>query len=235
MLPRTTSASRCRHMETLHALLGLIRDPGHLIALGGYPGMALIVFLATGALVFFLPGDSLLVMAGLYAAQGSLDLALLNLILIPCAIAGDATSYWFGARTGPRLFSRPESRFFKPQHLLAARDFYETHGGKAIIIARFMPLVRTFVPVVAGVARMSYRRFASFNAIGAVAWVLSMTVTGFALGQVPGVVQHIEKIIIAVVLLSIAPGVVAWLRARLAAKPTPADHDAASGGPSGRA
>jgi membrane-associated protein len=172
------------------------------------------VFLETGALVFFLPGDSLLVMAGLYAAQGSLDLALLNLILVPCAIAGDATSYWIGAKSGPRIFNRPKSRFFDPKHLVAAHEFYERHGGKAIIIARFMPLVRTFVPVVAGIAQMSYRRFASYNVIGALAWVVSMTLTGYLLGQIPGVVEHIEKIIIAVVLLSIAPGVWSYAKAR---------------------
>ncbi|AKF07616.1 DedA family protein [Sandaracinus amylolyticus] len=201
-----------------HSLIEIIRNPGHLIEWGGYPGMALIVFLETGALVFFLPGDSLLVMAGLYAAQGSLDLGLLNLILIPCAIIGDATSYWMGAKTGPRIFSRPKSFFFDPKHALAARDFYEKHGGKAIIISRFMPLVRTFVPVIAGVAQMPYRRFAMYNVIGAVSWVASMTIIGYALGQVPGVIQHIEKIIILVVLISVAPGVVQWLRTRMAAK-----------------
>lgn len=207
-------------VELLRDLLDLIRNPGELIQWGGYPGMAAIVFLETGALVFFLPGDSLLVMAGLYAAQGSLDIGLLNLILIPCAILGDATSYWIGARTGPVIFSRPKSRFFDPAHVKAAHDFYEKHGGKAIIIARFMPLVRTFVPVVAGVAQMSYARFASFNIIGAVAWVASMTLTGYLLGTLfPPVVQHIEKVIILVVLLSIAPGVWQWASVRFAKKP----------------
>ena len=203
-------------MEFLHDLLALIRNPGELIQWGGYPGMAAIVFLETGALVFFLPGDSLLVMAGLYAAQGSLDIGLLNLILIPCAILGDATSYWIGARTGPMIFSKPKSRFFDPAHVRAAHAFYEKHGGKAIIIARFMPLVRTFVPVVAGVAGMSYSKFASFNVIGAVAWVASMTLTGYLLGTLfPAVVEHIEKVIILVVLLSILPGVWQWAKARM--------------------
>lgn len=208
-------------MQLLHDLLALIRNPGELIQWGGYPGMAAIVFLETGALVFFLPGDSLLVMAGLYAAQGSLDIALLNLILVPCAVLGDATSYWIGARTGPMIFNRPKSRFFDPAHVKAAHDFYEKHGGKAIIIARFMPLVRTFVPVVAGVGQMSYARFASYNIIGAVAWVASMTLTGYLLGTLfPPVVQHIEKVIVLVVLVSIAPGIYQWAKVRFGAKPT---------------
>ena len=205
-------------MEFLRAFLDFMA-PEHLIAVGGYPGMALIVFLETGAMVFLLPGDSLLVVAGLFAARGTLDLATLNLLLIPCAILGDATSYWIGLRTGPRIFSRPKSRFFDPKHLVTAHDFYEKHGGKAIILARFMPIVRTFVPVVAGIAKMPYARFATYNVVGGISWVLSMTLTGFLLGQVPGVVQHIEKIIVAVVLLSIAPGIVSWWRAR---KSTPA-------------
>lgn len=200
-------------MELLKQLIHLIREPGELITWGGYPGLTAIVFVETGALVFFLPGDSLLVTAGLYAAAGKLSLLWLNLLLIPAAIVGDAVSYSIGARAGPAIFKRPESRFFKPQHLKAAHDFYEKHGGKAIIIARFMPLVRTFVPVVAGVAGMPYQRFASFNVIGGAAWVLSMTAIGFGLGSlVPNIGQHIEKVIILVVFLSILPGIVAYLR-----------------------
>jgi membrane-associated protein len=196
-------------------LIGLLRDPGPYIAILGYPGLALIVFLETGAMVFFLPGDSLLVVAGLYAAKGDLSVLLLNLILIPCAILGDATSYWIGYKTGPRIFNKPRSRFFNPAHVKAAHDFYERHGGAAIIIARFMPLVRTFVPVIAGVARMSYRRFAMFNVIGGAAWVLSMTLIGYFGGQfVPGLHKHIEKVVIVIVILSISPGIIAWLRAR---------------------
>src|SRR4051794_4799885 len=149
-----------RSMELLHKLLHLIRDPGGLIVWGGYPGLALIIFLETGAMVFFLPGDSLLVTAGIYAAKGDLNILYLNLLLIPCAILGDAVSYWMGAKAGPKIFNKPRSRFFRPEHVKAAQAFYDKHGGKAIIIARFMPLVRTFVPVVAGVAKMPYRRFA---------------------------------------------------------------------------
>jgi membrane-associated protein len=202
-------------VRLLEWIVGLIRDPGALITWGGYPALAAIVFLETGAMVFFLPGDSLLVMAGLYAAKGDLDIWFLNFLLMPMAIAGDATSYWIGSRTGPHIFSRPRSRFFRPEHVRAAHEFYERHGGKAIILARFMPLVRTFVPVVAGVAGMGYRRFAAFNVIGGTAWVASMTLTGYVLGtRFPMLVRHIEKVIVVVVALSILPGVVEWARAR---------------------
>lgn len=202
-------------MQLVDWIVSALRDPGPLIAWGGYPALALIVFLETGALVFFLPGDSLLVMAGLFAAKGDLDVVVLNALLIPAAVIGDAASYWLGARAGRSLFARQRSWLFRPEHVAAAHAFYERHGGKAIIVARFMPLVRTFVPVVAGVAGMSYRRFAFFNVVGAAAWVGSMTLTGYVLGtRFPLIVEHIEKVILAIVVLSILPGVVAWIRAR---------------------
>jgi membrane-associated protein len=218
-----------RSVELFRWLIDLIRDPGELIRWGGYPGLALIVFLETGALVFFLPGDSLLVMAGVYAANGNLSIWALNLLLIPMAVLGDAVSYNIGARSGPHIFNRPRSRLFRPEHVRAAHEFYEKHGGKAIILARFMPLVRTFVPVVAGVAQMRYRDFAMFNVVGATLWVLSMTLLGYALGNtIPNLERHIEKVIVVVVFLSILPGIVEWMRARrrratAAATPRPAD------------
>ncbi len=205
-------------METLHQLKELL-DPSNLIRLFGYPGLTLIVFLETGAMVFFLPGDSLLFMAGLFAGNGDLNLLALWGLLIPAAIVGDAVSYVIGSKMGPALFNKPESRFFKPQHMKAAHDFYERHGGKAIIMARFMPIVRTFVPVVAGIGQMPYRRFAAFNAIGGAAWVVSMTVLGYFLGQVELVRKHIELMVIFIIVLSVLPGFIAWLRAR---KATPA-------------
>jgi membrane-associated protein len=210
-------------VSALQWLVDLVRNPGAIIGWGGYPALALIVFLETGALVFFLPGDSLLVMAGFYAAKGDLSVLALNALLIPLAVAGDATSYWIGRRSGPHLFNRPRSRLFRPEHVRAAHDFYERHGGKAIILARFMPLVRTFVPVVAGIGGMSYRRFASFNVVGGAAWVSSMTLIGYALGsRFPVLVQHIEKVIIVVVVLSILPGLIEWLRTRGRATGSPA-------------
>jgi membrane-associated protein len=204
-------------MELIQQLIHFIRDPAYLAELG-YPVLALIIFLETGAMVFFLPGDSLLVTAGVYAANDKLSLLMLNLILIPCAIAGDALSYQIGKKTGPMLFNKPRSRFFKPEHVAAAHGFYERHGGKAIIIARFMPIMRTFVPVVAGIAGMTYREFGFYNIIGGASWVLSMTVLGYFVGMTP-LGKHIEAVIIAVVFISILPGIIAWLRAR---KSTPA-------------
>ncbi len=202
-------------IDLFHKLIDLIRNPGEIIA-WGYPGLAAVIFLETGALVFFLPGDSLLVTAGLYAGTDKgLSILMLNALLIPMAILGDATSYIIGKSLGPALFSKPESRFFKPKHILAAQAFYEKHGGKAIIIARFMPIVRTFVPVVAGAAKMPYRRFATFNVIGGAAWVFSMSMLGYVLGsQFPEVGKHIEKVIIVIVFLSILPGIIQWWRSR---------------------
>ena len=201
-------------------VIHLIRDPGDLIRWGGYPGLTAIVYLETGAMVFFLPGDSLLVTAGIYAAKGDLNILLLNALLIPAAIIGDATSYFIGAKTGPKIFNKPRSRIFRPEHVKAAQAFYDKHGGKAIIISRFMPLVRTFVPVVAGVAKMPYRQFALYNVTGAALWVLSMTMIGFVLGRQfeHFVTHHTEKIIIAVVLLSISPGLFEYVKAKLRAR-----------------
>src|SRR5215468_2389381 len=201
--------------DLLTRLLELIRDPGAAIIWGGYTALALIVFLETGALVFFLPGDSLLVTAGFYAAGGKLSIGLLNLLLIPCAVAGPILSYWIGAKLGPHLFNRPRSRFFRPEHIQTAHAFYEKHGAAAIVIARFMPIVRTFVPIVAGVGRMPYGRYTLYNVAGGAGWILSMTLIGYFLGSAfPGLVKHIELVIVVVVVLSLLPGIIGWLRAR---------------------
>lgn len=206
-------------MEFVHRILDLIREPGQLIVWGGYPGLALIIFLETGAFVFFLPGDSLLVTAGLYAAKGDLSIWILNGLLIPMAVLGDAVSYFIGARSGAALFKNPNARLLKPQHLQRAHDFYIRHGGKAIIIARFVPIVRTFVPVIAGAAKMPYRKFVAFNVVGAAGWILSMTLIGFLLGNVvPNIDKHIEKVIVVVVFVSLLPGLIEYLRARAAAR-----------------
>ena len=201
-------------IELFQTLIHFIRDPAYLAELG-YPTLALIIFIETGALVFFLPGDSLLVTAGVYAAAGKLDLLTLNAILIPAAIAGPLLSYFIGERAGQLLLNRPRSRFFRPEHVVLAQGFYEKHGGKAIVIARFMPVMRTFVPVVAGIARMSYGPYSLYNVVGGAAWVSSMTVLGFFVGKTP-LGKHIEVVIIVVVLLSITPGIIAWLKSRRA-------------------
>jgi membrane-associated protein len=201
-------------VQIIRWFVELIRDPGELIRWGGYPALALIVFLETGALVFFLPGTRCSSWRSVRGEGRPLHLGA-EPAPHPMAILGDAVSYQIGARAGPHIFNRPRSRLFRPEHLQAAHDFYEKHGGKAIIIARFMPLVRTFVPIVAGVAQMSYRRFASYNVVGGAAWVLSMTLLGYGLGNsIPNLERHIEKVIVVVVLVSIAPGIIEYVRIR---------------------
>jgi membrane-associated protein len=204
-------------VQLIHDLIALLRDPGPIIQWGGYPALALIIFLETGAMVAFLPGDSLLFVAGLYASKGQLNILVLVVLLSAMAVLGDAVSYTIGSRVGPKIFNRPRSRVFKPEHVEAAHAFYEKHGGKAIVIARFVPLVRTFVPVVAGVAGMRYRDFALFNITGGIAWVVSMTVGGYFLGSVfPEMGKHIEKVIIVIVLLSVLPMVIEYVKAKRA-------------------
>jgi membrane-associated protein len=195
-----------------------LRDLPALVQWAGYVGLTLIIFAETGLLVgFFLPGDSLLVTAGLLAADPSfgLNVWLLGGILTVAAIVGDTVGYNVGKATGPRIFTREDSLFFHKDHLLRAQAFYEKHGGKTIIIARFMPIVRTFAPVVAGVGRMEYRSFLMYNVAGGVLWIWSMLLTGWVLARtVPGVAKHVEKIILLVVFLSILPGIIAWIRER---------------------
>ncbi|MDB4976649.1 MAG: associated Golgi protein [Myxococcaceae bacterium] len=202
-------------VQLIHDLLALLRDPGPIIQWGGYPALALIIFLETGAMVAFLPGDSLLFVAGVYASRGDLNILILVTLLSLMAVLGDATSYTIGSRVGPKIFNRPRSRFFKPEHVEAAHAFYEKHGGKAIVIARFVPLVRTFVPVIAGVAKMPYREFALFNIAGGISWVVSMTVGGYFLGSIfPDLGKHIEKVIIVIVVLSVLPMVFEYFKAK---------------------
>ena len=191
-----------------------------LIRWGGLIALILIVFAETGLMIgFFLPGDSLLVTAGIFAAKGDLNIWTLNITLILAAIVGDALGYWIGFRTGKALYSRPNSFFFRRDHLIKTHEFYEKYGGQTIIIARFMPIVRTFAPVVAGAAEMTYRQFALYNVIGGVLWVTSMTLTGYFLGKaVPNVEKHLHVLVAGVIFVSLLPAIIAWLRARMAAK-----------------
>ena len=209
-------------MDQLAEFLHFLRDPRALIQWAGYVGLTIIIFTETGLLIgFFLPGDSLLVTAGLLASQPEfgLNVYLLGTILTVAAIVGDTVGYHIGKLSGPRLFTRDDSLLFKKSHLIRAQEFYEKHGGKTIIIARFMPIIRTFAPVVAGMGTMNYSRFLMFNVVGGLLWIWSMLFTGYFLGRyVPGVEKHIEKIIILVVFLSILPGIISWLRERNAAK-----------------
>jgi membrane-associated protein len=208
-------------MESLKDLFYKLTDVETLVRVGGLTAMTAIIFAETGLMIgFFLPGDSLLVTAGVFAATGQLNIWTLNALLIVAAIAGDTVGYWFGRRVGPALFKRPKSLLFNPDHLRRAHDFYEKHGGKTIIIARFMPVIRTFAPIVAGMGEMEYRRFLSFNVFGGLFWVVSMTGIGYFLGQIPGVREHIEVVIIIVVCLSILPGIIAFAREKMKKRPS---------------
>ena len=206
-------------METLKQLFHQLTDVETLVRVGGLTAMTLIVFAETGLLVgFFLPGDSLLVTAGVFAALGQLNLWLLMGVLVVAAIVGDTVGYWIGKKAGPALFRRPKSLLFNPKHLQRAHDFYEKYGGQTIIIARFMPVVRTFAPVVAGMGGMDYRRFVSFNVIGGFLWVVSMTLIGYFLGHFAWVRKNIEVVILIVVFLSILPGIIAFAREKMKKK-----------------
>jgi membrane-associated protein len=193
-----------------------------------YLGLFFIIFAETGlAIGFFLPGDSLLVVAGLFAAAGKLNLWIMLITLFIAAVVGDAVGYYSGRKMGKAIFSRPKSRFFNPKHLEKAHAFYEKYGGKTIIIARFVPIVRTFAPIVAGAADMSYKNFLVYNIFGGFLWVTSMLLAGYFLGGlVEKTVQnlfgiegfkledHIDKVVIVIVLLSILPIIIEYLKAR---------------------
>jgi len=200
--------------DTVYNVPELIRAAGHL-------GLPLIIFAETGLLIgFFLPGDSLLVTAGLFAAKGDLDLGLLIVTLIPAAIIGDAVGYWIGKRTGTALYSRKDSFFFRQEHVRITREFYEKHGPITIVLARFIPIVRTFAPMVAGVAEMGYRKFATYNVIGAAVWILSTALGGYWLGTVvPDIEKQIHYLVAGVIVLSLIPPVIAWWRNRSTATP----------------
>ncbi len=192
-------------------------DLEQLVLTGGLIILFAIIFSESGLLVgFFLPGDSLLITAGVVSAANPERLPIIAVIAVCflAAVTGDAVGYWFGSRVGRRLYERPESRFFKRQHLLAAESFYEKHGGKTIVIARFMPFVRTFAPIVAGTARMPYPRFALFNFTGAILWAIGLPLVGFALGEAFG--EQLDKylllILAGVVALSLLPTVIHLLR-----------------------
>jgi membrane-associated protein len=197
------------------ALLDFI-DPKHLAETFGLAGIGLAVFAESGLLIgIFLPGDSLLFAAGVLAAADKLPILPLALICFVAAVAGDAVGYWFGARTGPALFRREDRRIFKQAHLVRARAFYETHGGRTIVLARFVPIVRTFAPIVAGAAGMPYRRFVVFNILGAFVWGIGLTVAGYALGTaIPDIDKYLLPVIAVIVVLSIIPVGIEWWRRR---------------------
>ncbi|MHB8652104.1 MAG: DedA family protein [Minisyncoccota bacterium] len=191
-------------------------DPIILVKAFGYVGIFAIIFAESGLFFgFFLPGDSLLFSAGLLASQGALSIFML-LVLVPlAAIIGDSVGYWFGAKVGRKLFSRDNSFFFNKKHLVRAEEFYTTYGPRAIILARFVPIVRTFVPIFAGVAHMRYRRFIRYNIIGGLLWGVGVTALGYLLGAtVPGIDRYVTLAILLIILVSFLPVVMEVVKAR---------------------
>jgi membrane-associated protein len=194
-------------IEPIRHLLQQLYDVRGLIEWGGTVLVCVIVFVETGMFIgFFLPGDSLLVTAGVFAGAGHLKLAWLLSLVALCAIAGDQLGYWIGRKAGEGLYRREDSLIFKKRHLKEAHEFYERHGAKTIIIARFVPIIRTFCPPVAGAAKMTYRRYLLFDIAGGILWVWGMVLLGYTLGRtVPNVDKRIHYIIAAVIVLSFVP------------------------------
>ena len=231
-LPPSIRIARCPpphskgtpRVNDLMNLFHRIYDVQAIITWGGMAALVAVVFSETGLLVgFFLPGDSLLVTAGVFCTSANptghplLNILWLNIAVSIAAVVGDQVGFYIGRKTGPKLFTRENSLLFNKKHLIRTHQFYEKHGGKTIIIARFMPIIRTFAPVVAGVGDMNYRRFVSYNVFGGIGWVVSMTGIGYGLASVwPDVTKHIEKLIILVIFLSLLPGIIAYLRGYLA-------------------
>jgi membrane-associated protein len=206
-------------MDAITVFFSTVYNVPELIRMVGFYGLIAIVFAETGLLVgFFLPGDSLLITAGLFAARGDLNIAALIPTLIVAAIVGNATGYWIGTRTGAALYSRPDSLLFRREHVRMTHEYYERHGGKTVVLAQFIPILRTFAPVVAGVGQMGYRQFATFNVLGAILWVSSMTLAGYMLGNlVPNIEKRIHVVVGVVILLSLIPPALAWLKSRRSA------------------
>jgi len=180
-----------------------------------YAILFLIIFLETGLVVTpFLPGDSLLFAAGTFAALGSLDARWLVISLSIAAIAGDTVNYWIGYTIGPKVFSKEKSRFLNKEYLYRTHRFYEKYGGKTIILARFIPIIRTFAPFVAGIGSMTYRSFLIYNISGGIAWVVIFVLGGYLFGNIPVVKQNFSLVIFAIIILSILPGIIEFLRHR---------------------
>lgn len=194
-------------MEWLQEFFSRLHHLDELIAWAGYVGLTVIVFCETGLLAgFFLPGDSLLVTAGLVASQGKLDIVHLNLLLMTAAILGDSVGYAIGYYAGPKIFRKEDSFFFRKDHIRRTHEFFEKYGGKTIILARFVPIVRTFAPTVAGVGKMPYGKFLSYNVFGGIGWVASMTLAGYFLGRtVPNIEKHMHIVVGIVIIISFLP------------------------------
>ncbi|WP_236241874.1 DedA family protein [Streptomyces sp. CC228A] len=209
-------------------------DPDFLINEFGLYGVLAIVFAESGLLIgFFLPGDSLLFTTGLLVTTGVLDtpLWLTCTLIVIAAVLGDQAGYMFGRKVGPSIFNRPDSRFFKQENVQKAHEFFEKHGPKSLVLCRFVPIVRTFTPIIAGVSGMNYRTFVTYNIVGGVLWGVGVTCLGASLGKIAFVREHIEAILIGIVLLSIVPVVVEVLRARSGSRKAKAGGDEVLHGP----
>jgi len=210
----------------IHSLLDFIRTlttPEKLIALlstilsgwYGYAAMFGVVFAETGLLVgFFLPGDSFLFTVGVVAGAGHLDIGVVNLVLSSAALLGDSTGYWLGRKSGPRIFSRPDSKLFKQQYITRTKGFYDRYGGKTIVMARFVPIVRTFAAFVAGVTQMPYTKFLPYSVCGGIGWVAACTLLGYWLGGYEIVQRNFEKVVLAIIFVSLAPTAIEIWKAR---------------------
>src|SRR6266550_6683977 len=203
-------------MQPVTDLFHRLSNLPELVQWAGLFGIAAIIFSETGLLVgVFLPGDSLLVTAGLLAARGYLNIYTLVPLLTAAAICGNSVGYFIGHTTGPRIFNRENSLFFNKKHAMRAHEFYEKHGRKTIVLAQFMPIIRTFAPVVAGVGGMKFRVFITFNVIGAITWIWSMLGIGYFLGSyIPGIDKHIEIVVVIVIFISLLPGLISAYRAK---------------------
>ena len=178
-----------------------------------YGLLFVVIFAETGLVVFpFLPGDSILFISGTVVASADLDVHVLVATLIAAAILGDTVNYSVGHYVGPKVFERPDSRWFRQAHLRRTQEFYEKYGGVTIIIGRFVPIIRTFAPFLAGVAGMSYRRFLSFNVVGAVAWITSLVYAGYLFGNIPWVKEHLTLIVLAIVVVSLIPAITTFVK-----------------------
>ena len=212
-------------IHSLLDFLGSLKDPDKLIHLlstilsgwYGYAALFAIVFSETGLLVgFFLPGDSLLFTVGVVCGAGQLDLLLVNVVLMMAAMLGDSTGYLLGRQTGPRIFSRPDSRFFKQEYVIRTHAFYEKYGGKTIVFARFVPIVRTFAAFIAGVGKMPYLKFLPYSVCGGIGWIFAMTMLGYLLGNLTVVRRNFEMVVVLIIFLSLLPTVIEVFRARRA-------------------
>src|SRR5687768_3286801 len=211
-------------MQTIRELFQHLSNLPELVQWAGILGLAAIVFSETGLLVgFFLPGDSLLVTAGLFAARGYLDVYWLLPALTLAAICGNSLGYFIGRSTGPRIFNRENSLLFNKKHAMRASAFYAKHGRKTIVLAQFMPILRTFSPVIAGVAGMRFREFFTYNVLGAFVWIWSMIGTGYFLGTyIPDIEKNIHIVIAVVIFVSILPAILSALKARNESRRLPA-------------